>query len=159
MKSTASATSRPRAPENTLALLREQVVLYTELAGYADEQRSLISMEDTGPLLSVLAKRQALSAKLGDVVQRLEPVRRDWETYRSRFDSAQRLEAEGLLADIKSRLRELIDRDEEDVRMLSARKQAVTSAMRSTHSTGQALCAYRDDGIATSRVTRLDEAS
>ena len=159
MKSTASATLPPLAAENTLSLLREQVVLYTELAGYADEQRSLISMEDTGPLLTVLAKRQALSAKLGDVVNRLEPVRRDWETYRTRFDSTQRIEAEGLLADIQSRLRELIDRDEEDVRMLSARKQAVASAMRLTHSTGQALSAYRDDGIGTARVTHLDEAS
>lgn len=157
--STASAASLPLSPENTLSLLREQVDLYAELAGYADEQRSMITMEDTGPLLTVLAKRQALSTRLGDVVQRLEPVRRAWETHRTRFDSAQRVEAEGLLADIKSRLRELIDRDEEDVRMLSARKQAVTSAMRSTHSTGQALCAYRDDGIGTARVTHLDEAS
>ena len=71
----------------------------------------------------------------------------------------QRIEAEGLLANIRSRLRVLIDRDDEDVRMLSARKQAVTSAMRSTHSTGQALCAYRDDGFGTARMTQLDEAS
>lgn len=159
MMSTASATSLPLGPENILSLLREQVDLYGELAGYADEQRSLITREDTGPLLAVLAKRQELSSRLGDVVQRLEPVRRDWVTHRSRFDSTQRLEAEDLLADIRSRLRDIIDRDEEDVRMLSARKQAVTSAMRSTHSTGQALCAYRDDGIATARVTHLDEAS
>jgi hypothetical protein len=159
MMSTAHATSLPLGPENILSLLREQVDLYAELAGYADEQRSMITMEDTGPLLTVLAKRQALSAKLGDVVQRLEPVRKNWETFRTRFDSTQRTEAEGLLADIKSRLRELIDRDEEDVRMLSARKQAVTSAMRSTHSTGQALCAYRDDRVATARVAHLDEAS
>ena len=159
MKSTASATSLPFAPENTLALLREQVVLYTELAGYADEQRSWITMEDTGALLTVLGKRQKLSARLGDVVHRLEPVRRDWVTHRTRFDSTQRLEAKDLLADIRSRLRDLIDRDEEDVRMLSARKQAVTSAMRSTHSTGQALCANREDGIGTARVTHLDEAS
>ncbi|MCH7924540.1 MAG: hypothetical protein IIC51_03305 [Planctomycetes bacterium] len=159
MMSTASATSVPLGPENILALLREQVDLYGELAGYADEQRSLITREDTGPLLAVLAKRQELSSRLGDVVQRLEPVRRDWVTHRSRFDSTQRLEAKDLLADIRSRLRDLIDRDEEDVRMLSARKQAVTSAMRSTHSTGQALCAYRDDGIGTARVTHLDEAS
>lgn len=157
--STASATSPPLGPKNILSLLHEQVDLYAELAGYADEQRSWITMEDTGALLTVLGKRQKLSARLGDVVQRLEPVRRDWVTHRTCFDSTQRLEAEGLLADIKSRLRELIDRDEEDVRMLSARKQAVTSAMRSTHSTGQALLAYRDDGIGTARVTHLDEAS
>ena len=157
--STASATSLPLGPENILSLLHEQVDLYAELAVYADEQRSLITMEDTGPLLAVLAKRQELSARLGDVVQRLEPVRRNWVTHRTRFDSTQRLEAEGLLADTRSRLRELIDRDEEDVRMLSARKQAVASAMRSTHSTGQALSAYRDDGIGTARVTHLDEAS
>ena len=157
--SKASATSLPLDPANILSLLHEQVDLYAELAGYADEQRSLITMEDIGPLLTVLAKRQKLSARLGDVVQRLEPVRRDWATHRTRFDSTQRLEAEALVADVKSRLRELIDRDEEDVRMLSARKQAVTSAMRSTHSTGQALSAYRDDGIGTARVTHLDEAS
>ena len=157
--SKASATSLPLGPANILSLLHEQVDLYAELAGYADEQRSLITMEDIDPLLTVLAKRQRLSARLGDVVQRLEPVRRDWAAHRTRFNSTQRLEAEGLLADIGSRLRELIDRDEEDVRMLWARKQSVTSAMRSTHSTGQALCAYRDGGLGTARMTQLDEAS
>ncbi len=159
MMSTAYATSLPLGPENILSLLREQVDLYAELAGYADEQRSLITREDTGPLLAVLAKRQELSSRLGDVVQRLEPVRRDWATHRTRFDSTQRMEAEDLLADIRSRLRDIIDSDEEDVRMLSARRQSVRSAMRSTHSTGQALCAYRDDGIGSVRVTHLDEAS
>lgn len=159
MMSMASATSVPLGPENILSLLHEQVEMYGELAGYAGEQRSLITREDTGPLLAVLAKRQEISSRLDDVIRRLEPVRRDWESHRARFDSTQRLEAEDLLADIKSRLRDLIDRDEEDVRILSARKQAVASAMRSTHSSGQALCAYRDDGVATARVTHLDEAS
>lgn len=152
-------TSKAYSTENILSLLQEQVDLYAELADYAEQQRSLIPEEDTGPLLTVLTKRQKLSAKLGDVVRRLEPVRRDWVTYRTRFDSAQRLEAEGLLADIKTRLRALIERDEEDVRVLLAKKQAVASAVRSTHSAGQALSAYRDDLAGADRVNQLDEAS
>lgn len=152
-------TPRTYSTENILSLLQQQLDLYAELADYAEKQRSLIPEEDTGPLLTVLTKRQKLSAKLGDLVRRLEPVRRDWVTYRTRFDSAQRLEAESLIADIKIRLRALIERDEADVRVLSAKKQAVASTVRSMHSAGQALSAYRDDLAGADRVNQLDEAS
>lgn len=151
--------SKEYSTEDILSLLREQVDLYAELSDYAEKQRSLIPQEDTGPLLTVLTERQKLSTKLGDVVRRLEPVRRDWVMYRARFDSAQRLEAERLLAEIKMRLRALIERDEEDVRVLLAKKQAVASTVRSTHSAGQALSAYRDDLAGADRVNQLDEAS
>lgn len=152
-------TSKAYSTVNILSLLQEQLDLYAELADYAEKQRSLIPQEDTGPLLTVLTERQKLSTKLGDVVRRLEPVRRDWVMYRARFDSAQRLEAERLLAEIKMRLRALIERDEEDVRVLLAKKQAVASTVRSTHSAGQALSAYRDDLAGADRVNQLDEAS
>ncbi len=156
---TQPATLEPCSPEDILSLLRDQMDMYMELSGYAGQQRSLIAEEDTGPLLAVLAKRQKLSARLGEVVKRLEPVRRDWAIHRTRFNLTQRREAEGLLAEIRKRLREIIERDEEDVRMLSVKKQAAVSAMGATHSTGQALSAYRDHGVRIDRLNQLDKAS
>ncbi len=158
---TAIRTERlsPGQPEEVLVLLREQVSLYNELAGYAVEQRALIAEEDTGPLLSVLGKRQQLSGRLSGMVERLEPIRRDWDRHRERFDATQRQEAERLLVEIRVRLRELIERDEEDVKLLSTRKKAAAAAMESTNSTHQALSAYRTPDVQSRRLDQMSEGA
>lgn len=145
-------------PEGVLRLLREQVSLYTRLEQCASRQRPLIAQEDTAPLMSLLAERQRLSVELAEVSARLEPVRRDWETLRQRFSHPERDEAEQLLAEIRERLRRLIDSDEEDARMLSARKQAAAEGLRATHSVGQALSAYGTTGERSARLDGVDEA-
>jgi len=144
-------------PEQVLGLLHEQVSLYDELSRYADEQRTLITEEDTAKLLSVLEKRQRLSGRLSDMVERLEPIRKNWDHFRDRFNPAQRKEAESLLGDIRTRLRELIERDEEDVKLLSSRKQMAAVAMQSTASTHRAMAAYRSADVRPRRLDQMDE--
>ena len=146
-------------PEDVLALLREQDVLYRRLDACAARQRDLISLEDTRPLLTLLAERQKLAADLTSISARFEPVRRDWDHHRAHLSPPQRDEADRLLQSIKTRLRVVIERDEEDARLLSARKQAAGQALRSSHSTGQALNAYRTQTYTADRPERLDEAS
>lgn len=154
-----STSYSPEQPELVLGLLREQVSLYDELAGYADEQRAVIAEEDTARLLSVLGKRQQLSGRLSDMVERLEPIRKNWDRFRASFNQVQRKEAEGLLGKIRTRLRKLIERDEEDVQLLSSRKQMAAVAMQSTASTHRAMSAYRTADVRPRRLDQMDEGT
>jgi hypothetical protein len=139
--------------KEVLRLLREQADLYVQLEALAARQQSLVSDDDVGPLLSVLADRQKLSARLTQVARRLAPLRRDWDRYRAALTPAERDEAEEKLRDASERLQRIIESDERDARVLSGRKQAVAAALRSTHVQGSAMTAYRS---ATGRPGRLD---
>lgn len=147
------------SPEEVLALFRDEAALYAKLESYAITQRSLVTRDDFGPLLSLLVDRQRLSVALTSIGTRLAPVRRDWEAYCERLSPAQRSLAERFTRDIAERLRRVIQSDERDARLLSVRKQAVGQALRTTHSVGQALSAYRGPVGGGRGTGHLDEAS
>ena len=156
---TDTLTCPAETSEEVLALLREQDLCYARLESHAGQQRSLVVNEDPGPLLALLTERQKLSVALTRIAARLEPVRRNWLFHRAQFSPPQRAEADRLLTAVKERLRRVIARDEEDARLLSARKQAAAEALRATHNTSEALSAYRPPGDRPRRSDRLDEAS
>ncbi len=133
----------PDSAQKVLSLLREQASMYGRLQAIADRQRALVANEDAGPLLSLLADRRKLSESLTQISDRLDPVRRAWSTYREQLAPPERAEAERLLRETSERLRRVIESDEEDVRVLCGRKQAVAEALRATHVTSQAISAYR----------------
>lgn len=143
----------PDSPEDVMSLLREQSSLYSKLEGVSTRQRSLVTEDDVGPLLALLTDRQRLSEQLQRIATRLAPVRREWDSYRTQFTPKQRGEASRLLSEAGQRLRHLIDNDEQDARVLSGRKKAVAGILRTTHSTSQAISAYR---APTDRSGRLD---
>lgn len=144
-------------PDDVLALLREASSLYAELNSCAERQRSLIVGEDMGPLLVLLAERQKLSAKLIQISNDLTPIRRDWENCRKTFSASALREADHLVSAITQNLRRAIDTDEEDARLLRARKQTVARALNTSHSTERAMVAYRTERVRVSRIDQLDE--
>jgi len=151
--------SRTETPADIVSLFRDEAALYTKLESYAERQRSLIAEDDATPLLALLADRQKLSMALAVVGARLAPIRRDWESWHTRMSPAQRAEAEQLARDTQECLRRVIDRDEQDARMLSARKQTAARGMRTAHHAGAAISAYRTPLRGGERSGRLDEAS
>lgn len=147
----------PESVDRVLELLREQVSLYGRLVSFATRQRGLVSGEDTGPLLAMLADRRKLSQQLAEVGSRLAPVRQEWATFRDRLSNEQRSEAEQLLREAGERLHRVIASDEQDARVLSARKQSVAMALRKTHATGEAIQAYRVGDGSTKRLDCVTE--
>lgn len=143
----------PESAANVLTLLREQASLYKRLESFAARQRGLVLGEDSGPLLAVLAERGRLSQQLAEVGSRLAPIRKDWTSYRECLSSEQRAEAERLLHEAGVRLQRVIESDEQDVRVLSGRKQAVADSLSKTHVTSRAIHAYR---VADGGTKRLD---
>lgn len=139
--------------EHVLVLLREQSRLYEKLEALATRQHRLVSGDDTRPLLSVLGDRRKLAQELAKVGLRLEPVRSEWSSFKKRMTQRQVAEAELLLRDAGERLQRVIDSDEKDARVLCGRKHAVADSLRKTHSTSEAIQAYR---VSVGRVKRLD---
>lgn len=148
-----SATTGAR---DALVLLRRQAGLFTKLVQLAEKQRRLVSQADTGPLMALLAERQRLTVGLTEISNELAPTRRDWVSTRDALTPAERVEADGLVTQVRERMRELIEGDERDAKVLAARKGAVARELRETRTIGQAVSAYR---TTTPGSGRLDEAS
>lgn len=146
-------------PQRLLSLLREQASLYMQLEQLAEQQRTLISADDSGLLLSVLAQRRTLSARLGSIANGLEPVRYHWPEIRERLSSDLKIEAQNLWNQTRKSIDRLMKSDEQDVRLLSARKESIRRELRSTHSTTHAITAYKSKPDELSGMGRLDEAS
>jgi len=147
------------AAQAALVLLRRQAHLFGRLESLAAKQGDLVSRDDATPLLALLAERQRLAAELSQIGGRLEPARRNWVATRNALTPLERDEADGLLTQVRERMRRLIDNDERDARVLSARKESVATSLRQTQTIGSAVSAYRPHGGAVSRSNRLDEAS
>jgi hypothetical protein len=147
------------APDDVLALLREQASLYVKLEALAARQQALVTAEDAGPLLAILADRQRLSERLTRVAAELEPVRRRWEVYRQKLSPYQAAEADRLLGDVQQLLRRIMDSDEHDARILSARMQTVAETLRKTHTTSQAISAYCVPSDGAARLDCVDEGA
>lgn len=145
-------------PEQMLDLLRQQASLFAKLESLAARQRRLVTSEDTRPLLALLADRQRISIELTSIAGHLEPVRRDWPAMRERLTNVERAEAERSLSESRERLQRIMDSDEQDARVLAARKQTVAAALRGAHDTGRAITAYHGRMDDRPAVTRLDEA-
>jgi len=152
-------TASPDGPDEVLGLLREQASLYVRLEAFASRQRKLITTDESGPLLSLLADRQKLSTELTRLAVKLEPIRRGWVEYRGRLSPPQRAEADGLVSDAAQRLQRVIESDEQDARLLSLRKHSVADGLRAAHATGHALQAYRAPSAREVGTYRLDEGS
>lgn len=152
--------TRHDTPDLLLGLLREEAALCGRLEGFSQRQRSFIVSEQTEHLLAVLADRQRLSNRLSEIAVRLAPLRRDWDSQRRRWAPQQQSEADQLLRGTQARLQRVMESDERDARLLSARKELVSAALKQSHSAGQAMSAYGAVAAANGRAnTRLDEAT
>lgn len=145
-------------PANVLGMLREQNELFARLETFATSQRRWTAAGDLSRLMGILADRQRLTARLAELAMNLQPARRDWNRVRDRLTTTDRQEAEQLLQDSEDRLRRVIEADEQDARLLSARRAVVSGAMRDSHAADQAVAAYRAAPQASGAGRRLDES-
>ncbi|MHC5109853.1 MAG: hypothetical protein ACYTHJ_08250 [Planctomycetota bacterium] len=147
------------SPAEILGLLRNQRALYGKLETIASRQRKLITGDEPAALIELLADRKKVATELTALGQRLQPVQREWRRFRGGFDALQRAEAEKILGDIKLSLRRMIESDEQDVKLLSARKQLLAQSLVRTNQTRIALDAYRAPAATTGQPGRFDEAT
>ena len=121
--------SIPDSPSHLIDLLREQRDLYQQLQNLSERQRRLISGDRPELLLNILRDRQTLVTQLARVNEQLSPYRNHWQDIYSQLPKAQRDLASKLLSEINGMLELILEADQEDQALLSARKQAVASAI------------------------------
>ncbi len=112
-----------------LALLSEQCDLCRRLAGLADRQRERITGDEPELLLTILADRQRLIDRLGALTDLLRPYQQNWREVRAGLDARDGREADRMVAEVNELLLAILQLDEADARMLSARKIATARAL------------------------------
>lgn len=115
--------------DELLRLLRDQRGLYDQLSQLSGRQRGLISGDQPELLLGILQDRQRLVAGLARINEELAPFRRDWNAIYNALPDDVRGETADLLNQVNELLRGIIRNDEEDGRLLAARKQAVSQTL------------------------------
>lgn len=157
MKQTVTASQWP-SEEQVFTDLRRQAQVHDRLAALSTTQQSLVRADDPSPLLSLLNERQTLVNELAVIHRRLTPVRAEWGRFRSRLNPARRREADALVDRARTALARLIERDEQDARVLAARKQMTARALSTTYRRREAVAAYRSAPTRPHRVDRQSES-
>ncbi len=128
--------------EALISLLRRQVSIYTRLEQLSGRQRGLIAAEDQQQLLALLAERQKLVDELGVLNQGLIPLKKYWRANRKTVAPALRAEADQLVGRAGEILQRILGADEQDARILSARKAQTAKQVTALAQGRQAFEAY-----------------
>ncbi|MCP4249692.1 MAG: hypothetical protein GY778_21840 [bacterium] len=144
-----------------MSLLRRQCALYRALKHLARRQRALITQEDSAPLLEVLGQRQKLTHDLVELNRHLAPYRDDWPVAREALDPGDRGEADRIVSEVSDLLKGIIEEDEHDARLLSARKSQTAAALQANQAERQTVSAYAAvaAGPAGARFDQISEGS
>ncbi len=146
--------------DTLISLLRRQVGIYTRLEQLSGRQRGLIAAEDQQQLLALLAERQKLVDELGVLNQGLIPLQKYWRAKRETVAPSLRAEADQLVGRAGEILQRILGADEEDARILTARKAQTAKQVTALAQGRQAFEAYGAGGRPRQRrLVRTDESA
>ncbi len=146
--------------EKLISLLNRQVGIYTRLEQLSSRQRGLIVAEDQQQLLALLAERQKLVDELSVLNQGLIPLQKYWRANRETVAPSLRAEADQLVGRAGEILQRILGADEQDARILSARKAQTAKQVTALAQGRQAFEAYRGGGRPQERqLVRTDESA
>jgi hypothetical protein len=143
-------------PAEVLALLKEQCDLCRQISSFAQTQRSLITGDEPERLLALMAQRQTVLDRLTQVGQQLKPIQRNWMTFRGELPAAQAREADDLIREVNRLLAGILQMDEADARLLSARKDSTAQQLQQVGRGRMAGAAYAASGASAAPMTRVD---
>ena len=136
----------------------EQRDLCRRLSGFAQTQRALITGDEPQRLLELLAERQQLLDRLMTVGERLRPLQKQWVEVRTALSDSQVRQAEELIGEVNRLLAGILQIDDADAQLLSARKSMTARALKQVGRGRQAGAAYESSVTATPvRVDWTDE--
>jgi septation ring formation regulator EzrA len=145
------------APLEVIGRLQEQADLYARLEDLASRQRGLITSDRPEQLLAILAQRRQITSRLQVLGMELKPVATDWSAFRTRCSEVERARADELVEEVQRRLRSVMSADEQDAKLLAARKATTAGALQQTQANRQALAAYGGPGGKAARRPRLSD--
>ncbi len=125
-----------------LAGLEEKVTVCRRLRRMADQQRSLVSGDDSASLMKLLSDRRLLTDALTTKTAREGSLQKRWAAIRSELSPDERVQAEGLLVELKDTIGEMMLMDAEDATVLDIRKRGVARELSSLSTGRAAMAAY-----------------
>jgi len=128
--------------ERVLALLERQRDLYRRLKDLAARQRQVVTAQEPERLLEVLAERQRHVEVLSCVNEELRPIRDRWPAIHARMTPGQQERATALVKDVQRTLAGILEGDEEDARLLSARMSTIRQEALGLAACSRANAAY-----------------
>jgi hypothetical protein len=129
-----------------VALLTRQRDLYAALRGLSEQQRVTLSSDHPERLLDILRQRQDIVSSLASLNEELGPYRRNWDAAINGLPESHRATVAGLHAEINALLRVILNADQEDAALLSARKSAASAQLADLGGTRAASAAYARTG-------------
>jgi hypothetical protein len=138
------------AGHRLMTLLDRQLELYRRLEQLADAQHRAIELEDPRPLMQLLGERQKLTTALTELNAEMTPYRGRWEEIRAAMGPGDVRLLDDRVADVETRLRRILERDEADGRRLAARKARVAQDMGGVDRARRTLAAYGGAGAVSS---------
>ena len=157
---TVGSQTKEADAQKLISLLRRQVSIYTRLEQFSVRQRDLIVAEDQQQLLALLAERQKLVDELRALNQCLVPLQEYWRANRETVAPSLRTEADQLVGCAGEILQRILGADEQDARILSARKAQTANQVTALAQSRQAFDAYGAGGRTHQRqLVRTDESA
>jgi len=132
--------------DHILSTLKQEIALCDELAALRSQQRTLIDVGDAEKLLDVLAGKQRVITRIGELEKQLKPVKADWEHVRQGFPPSRRLAIGEAFRNVQNLLEGLIAKETEDAEALVARKQDLAQELETFDRKRQLGAAYQPVG-------------
>ncbi|NLX13304.1 MAG: flagellar protein FlgN [Phycisphaerales bacterium] len=129
-----------------IGLLDQQLGHCRLLHTLLHRQRSAITADDPQRLLDVLEQRRGILDTLGEVSESLRTYQADWSRVRERLTDTERRRVDELARKVNEELAGILKTDEEDAKLLAARKSLMTREMSELKTGRQAGNAYAMDG-------------
>lgn len=140
-------------------LLQRQATLYERLGECAARQRGMIESDRVDSLMSLLTERKEITTELTGLSKELAPVQSRWESFCADLGEAERMRAQGLMDRARGSLKELLAQDEEDTRLLRAKKAVTAGSLASLRGGAGAMNAYRSAEPGTHRLDAVHQES
>lgn len=133
-------------------LLEQQKSLYGSLQSLSARQQAIIEQGDTEQLLAVLSERQVLVDQLTGINKQVAPLRSRMSEISASASETKRKSLRALVDDVQAMLQAIIDRDEQDRRVLEASKASVGQQLQKIKTAPAAMNAYKANAMRTAKV-------
>lgn len=139
---TPASAAAPSWPQAMVAVLERQEALLDRLDELSREQSTLIAERRTERLLELLSQRQSIIDEFTVFQAQMTALSQDIDRRLAQVDGPMRERIRGLISGIGARLRDLMQRDQQDQAALHAGRSAVMADMSSLDAGRAARAAY-----------------
>lgn len=140
-----------------IGLLTEQRDQCVQLKSLVQNQRNSITANEPERLLELLGQRKVILDRLAALSAQLRPFQADWAEVRRQLEGESLTRVDALVAEVNTCLSGVLKTDEEDTKLLAARKSTVSREIGTMKTAKQVGSAYKATDSQASSHTEWSE--